>query len=324
MHADQRRRDSLGSPEVLTPGAIYGISNDIKHPRTDEFNVAFETQLTRAIRLTATGIWRKTGNFINNVIADAVFEPVTLTNALTGQSFTGYYWANQSASNESFTIRNTDGFQYLSTDGSVIATAKPDRKYKALMLVLNSSMRNRFGYQVSYVLSKAEGNVDNSGFGNYLGGNAWDSPNTAIINATGELTNSRRHEIKAYLTYLVPRIDVVLGGNYTGLSGRPYTPYAQFSSSDLNLPGSGRRQIFLEPRGTEHNDFFHQFDLRAEKAFKIETHRFGVYVDAVNLFNRAGVISRQTRYPSSAGVDYQAPTGIQGARQITFGGRWSF
>ena len=51
------------------------------------------------------------------------------------------------------------------------------------MLLLNSSLRNRFGYQVSYVLSKAEGNVDNTGFGNWLQGvRRWNSPNTAIIN----------------------------------------------------------------------------------------------------------------------------------------------
>ena len=314
---------SLGTPEVLTPGAIYGISDDIKHPRTDEFNVSFETQLTRAIRITATGIWRDTSNFLNNVIEDARFRPVTLNNALTGQPFTGYYWANQSASNDSFLIRNTEGFQYLATDGSVIQTADPARKYKALMLVMNSSMRNRFGYQVSYVLSKAEGNVDNTGFGNWLGGTSWNSPNT-LINVYGELTNSRRHEVKVYTTYEIPKIEVVLGANYTGLSGRPYTPYGQYGSSDINMPGSGRRQIFLAPRGSERNDFFHQVDLRAEKAFRIETHRFGVYVDALNLFNRAGVTSRQTRYPSSAGVNYQVPNGIQGARQVTFGGRWSF
>lgn len=196
------------------------------------------------------------------------------------------------------------------------------------MLVLNSSMKNRFGYQVLYVLAKAEGNVDNTGFGNYLSGTAWESPNTAIINAYGELTNSRRHEIKAYLSYQVPKIDVVLGGNYTGLSGRPFTPYQQYSSSQLNLPGSGRRQIFLEPRGTERNDFFHQIDLRAEKAFRIETHRFGIFMDAINLFNNNSVVSRQSRYPSTTiggeTVLYKAPTGIQGARQVTFGGRWSF
>jgi hypothetical protein len=319
---------SLGTPEVITPAVVYGISNDLKHPRTDEFNVSWESQITRFMRFTATGIWRKTSDFLNNVIADARFRPVTLNNALTNTPFTGYYWANQSTSNTSFFIRNTAGFQYLAEDGSVIATADPQRSYKALMLLLNSSFKGRFGYQVSYVLSKAEGNVDNTGFGNWLAGTGWDSPNTAITNAIGELTNSRRHEFKAYLTYQVPRIDVMLGGNYRGLSGRPFTPYGQFSSSQLNLPASGRRQIFLEPRGSERNDFSHNFDLRAEKAFKIETHRFGVYADITNLFNSAAVTSRQTRVPSTtisgATVLYKAPTGIQGARQVTFGGRWSF
>ena len=160
--------------------------------------------------------------------------PVTLTNALTGQPFTGYFWANSASSNDSFFIRNTEGFQYLATDGSVIATADPKRSYKGLMLLLNSSLKKRFGYQVSYVLSKATGNVDNTGFGNWLAGTAWNSPNTAIINADGELTNSRRHEIKAYVSYQVPRIDVLLGGAYTGYSGRPYTPYGQILEQ-LNL-----------------------------------------------------------------------------------------
>ena len=99
------------------------------------------------------------------MIANARFRPVTLNNALTGQPFTGYFWANSASSNDSFFIRNTEGFQYLATDGSVIATADPKRSYKGLMLLLNSSLKKRFGYQLSYVLSKATGNVDNTGFG---------------------------------------------------------------------------------------------------------------------------------------------------------------
>jgi hypothetical protein len=319
---------TLGPPEVIVPAVTYGIANDIKHPRTDEFNVSFETQLMQGLRLTATGVWRNNSNFINNVIADARFAPVTLNNQLTGQPFTGYFWANQDASSSSFFIRNTEGFQYLATDGSVIATAHPERKYKGLILVLSNSLRGRFGYQASYVLSKSEGNVDNTGFGNWLNGVTWDSPNTAITNAYGELTNSRRHEVKIYSTYLVPKIDVMLGGSYTGRSGRPYTAFGQFSTSQLNLPASARRQIFLQPRGSEHNDFFHQVDLRAEKAFIIAAHRFGVYADINNLFNSAGVTTRQARYPSTtisdATVLFRAPTVIQGSRQVTFGGRWMF
>jgi hypothetical protein len=253
---------------------------------------------------------------------------VQLTNPLTNQTFTGYAWANDDVTSENFTIRNTEGFQYISTDGSLIGTADPRRKYRGLMLVLSSAFRNRFGYQVSYVLSKAEGNVNNSGFGAWLNGTTWNSPNTALINAYGELTNSRRHEVKAYASYDVPRVDVMVALSYTGLSGTPYTPFGQFSSSQLNLPLSSRRQIFLTPRGSEKNDFYNNFDLRGEKAFTVQGHRLGIYADVANLFNAGTVTGRQTRAPSTtiSGTEvlYQAPTAVQTARQVTFGGRWSF
>ena len=47
LHAHQRRTVRSGRPEVVTPAFVYGISDDIKHPRTDEFNVAWENQLTQ-------------------------------------------------------------------------------------------------------------------------------------------------------------------------------------------------------------------------------------------------------------------------------------
>jgi hypothetical protein len=318
----------IGPPEVEIPGVVYGIADDIRHPRTDEVNVAWENQLGRSLRFTATGIWRKTDDFINNVINGAQWQPVTLNNALKNTTFTGYRWANSSTTNDDFFIRNVEGYDYVGTTGTVIATADPHRSYKAMMLLLNSSMKRRLGFQVSYVLAKAEGNVSNSGGGAYLGNTTWNSPNTAIINAVGELTNSRRHEVKADVTYNVPKVDVFVGALYFGYSGTTYTPFGQYSNGQLSLPTSARRQIFLEPRGTERNDFYHDVDLRAEKAFRLQGHRFGVYADIINLFNTATVTSRQARYPSTTiggnTVAYQAPTAVQGARQVTFGGRWVF
>jgi hypothetical protein len=192
------------------------------------------------------------------------------------------------------------------------------------MLVLTNNLRGRLGYQFSYVLSKAEGNVDNSGSGAYFSGSGFTSPNTTLINAFGELTNSRRHEVKAYFTYRIPVVDVMVGGNYTGLSGRPFNTAFTFSNGALPTNGSSRRTIFLLPRGTEKNDFIHQVDLRVEKVFQVTGHRFGVYADTINLFNANAVTSRIGTYPSSGGIAYKSPSGIQGARQITFGGRWSF
>jgi hypothetical protein len=328
-HTEILPNGKLGPPEVITPAQVYDINSDINHPRTDELSVAWEQMFLGNMRLIATGIYRTTANFVNNVVEGALWRPITQTNGLTGQPYTAYYWQNRTATQENFTIRNIEGYQYKAVDGSVISTIDPTRDYKALMLVLNRSFKSRWGYQISYVLSKATGNVDNSGFGNWLGGHAWVSPNTGALNNSGELTNSRRHEIKAYFTYQIPKIEVMLSPAYTGLSGRPYTPYAQPSSSTLNIPGSStRRQIFLEPRGTEINDFAHYFDLRAEKYFEVSGYRFGVYADIVNLFNSSAITGRQTRYPSTTisgnTVLYQGATSVQGARQITFGGRFTF
>src|SRR6185436_15241906 len=113
----------------------------------------------------------------------------------------------------------------------------------------------------------SEGNVDNSGFGAYGNGSGFTSPNTTLINTFGELTNSRRHEVKAYFTYRIPVIDVMVGGNYTGLSGRHWTPSTVYSSSLLSSDVSARRAIFLEPRGSRVFDFNHNVDLRVEKVF---------------------------------------------------------
>jgi hypothetical protein len=314
-----------GPVEVIVPAQVYGMSSNISHPRTDEFNVSYEQQVMHNMRFTASGIWRRGDNFINNTIADARWTPRTLTNGLTGQTFTGYAWTNQSASNTSFTIANPKGFTFVGADGSTIGTADPSRKYEGLMLVLTNSLRTHFGYQFSYVLSKSEGTADNTGFGNYLSGTFWEGPNTALINSYGELTNSRRHEVKAYFTYQVPKIDVMLGGNYTGTSGRPWTPSQRYSNSLLPVGGSSaRRTIFLEPRGTERNEFVHQVDLRAEKVFPVQGNRFGVYADMINLFNANAVLAVQALYPSSGGIAYKAPTSVQGARQVTFGVRWTF
>jgi hypothetical protein len=87
---------------------------------------------------------------------------------------------------------------------------------------------------------------------------------------------------------------------------------------------SARRTIFLEPRGSERTPFIHQVDLRVEKVVPVQGNRFGVYADMINLFNANTVTSVQARYPSSGGIAYKAPTAVQGARQVTFGVRWSF
>ncbi len=69
-------------------------------------------------------------------------------------------------------------------------------------------------------------------------------------------------------------------------------------------------------------------DLRVEKSFRVDVHRFGIWIDVANLTNADTVLGIQTRYPnrtiSGNVVQYGGPTAITTARQVTFGGRWLF
>jgi len=314
------------------PATPYTVDPDIKHPFTDEVTVGFERAFGNDVRLSVTGIWRKDGNLQGSVIRDARWLPVELPNDLTGGTITGYQWANPDESEESYYITNPDGWQYFDPDGNLLGTAKAERKYRGLMFVLDKRFSNRWQARVSYVLSKAEGTQDNSGFDTYGASSLYESPSRALINQQGPLSYSFTHEVKVYATYQVPVIDLGLNLYYQAFSGRPYTPYQEYSSGDIGYPFRSGRRIFLQPRGSEHMDMRHLVDLRLEKYFKIGdgTDRIALFMDCFNLFNNATVNGIQTRVPSQsyAGLDepvlYGAPTGLVAPRQIQLGARWSF
>ena len=81
-------------------------------------------------------------------------------------------------------------------------------------------------------------------------------------------------------------------------------------------------------------DTQHIVDLRVEKDFRVDVHRFGVYFDISNLFNSDLITGVQTRVPTrtitdpSTGegfpVKYKSPTSVFAPIQMTFGARWTF
>jgi hypothetical protein len=314
------------------PAVRYQIDPDIKHPRTDEITLGFERAIGNDVRLSVTGIWREDQNLQGSVIPSARWDPVELDNSLTGGTITGYYWANPEESETDYTFLNPDGFQYFDPQGNLLGTAEASRRYKGLMFVLDKRYSNNWGGRVSYVYSKAEGSQDNNGFDTYGASSLYESPSRALVNQKGLLTNDFEHELKLYATYQWPGIDLNLNASYLLLGGRPYTPYQQYSFSDIGYPSSGGRQVLLEPRGSNRRDMRHIVNLRLEKLFMIGAgrNRISVFMDVFNLFNDNTVSGIQTRAPdrSYAGLDepveYGAPTALVLPRQITFGARWSF
>jgi hypothetical protein len=309
---------------------IYAVNPDIDHLSMDEFNVSFERSLAQDVRLTAAGVSRSYGNFINGVIPPGRWAPFTYAGGLPGSLLTLYRLTNPAISLEDRLITNVDGFQYLGPGGNVIGTVDAYRDYKGFMLAVTKSLSNRWRTQASYVWSETKGSVGNSSStsagGSGTTGSQFLTPNQSLVNAVGLSENDRTHEFKLFAGYQIPKIEVDLNGYFQAISGRNYTAVRGVPGGTFNFITP--LTINLEPRGSRRYDPLRQLDLRVEKTFRLEGHRLGVFVDFQNFFNNDAVILKQTLYPSrviaNSTVPFYAQVAVNGARQLTLGGRWTF
>jgi hypothetical protein len=332
------------------------VDPDIKHPRVDEFSLGLEHQFGPDWRVAATGIYRENKDFIGNVLPDARWQAITLNStastpiegcegcsAWPGGTAQAYRWTNRATSTGNVFITNPDGFQYRDLNGNVLGTMDAYRKYQALMLSVSKRFADRWQAQVSYVASKSEGTVNNTSESLFGPSRFFETPTLGTVNSDGRSTNDRPHELKAYVGYEIPKIDVSVNASYRMLSGRTYAPFQQYTSSQINFTGtayywgtSAGRQPFLAPRGSRRLPTEHVVDLRFEKIFNVAGgHRIALFGDFLNITNEGTVIARNARVPSvsilvpdgsgdSASVPFEGPTGLLSPRQIILGARWSF
>jgi hypothetical protein len=306
--------------EVTYP--LYNVDPDIKHPKVQQYTATVERALSSDTRLAVTGIYRKWKNFVDTVLPDATWTPSETTNDLTGQPLGFYALDDDNLTN--FLITNPDGFQYRDANGNILGTAHAKRDYKAVMVVLNKRFSHGWQAQASYVYSKAEGTVDNTGNGTRT--STFLSPNLALINADGPMSYDRPHEFKLLGTFVIPKIDISISPYWRSISGYPIGATQSVSRSETNFPfalvSSAARSIQIEPRDTRHTQFQHKLDIRTEKIFKLnDKDRVAVYADFFNVFNA----NYDTDILNSTSDEFfGGPASITQPRQITLGARWSF
>jgi hypothetical protein len=305
----------------ISGASKFVMADDIKHPRTDEISFAFEREMGRGVKATATYIRRDWKNFINSTLIGATWAPTNYLNPLNGKTETIYRWANRT-SDQQYIIGNVDDFQFA---GAGVPAANAYRTYNGAMFVLNRAYMNRWQAQLSYVYSKTEGTVTNGSFSG-ITSSQFQTPNLALVNADGLVGFDRKHEIKVFAGYQVPKIEVSANMYWRMMSGTPWTPFQRVSASTFNWIGS--IDLLLEPRGSRRVENMQVMDLRLEKVFNIGENRLGLYADGENLFNSGYTTAVQTRNPSASIAGTSVPLGgvtaIITGRQFTFGGRWSF
>lgn len=317
-----------------SPGNIlYKVDPDIKHPRTDEFQLGFERALTSDLRFSLTGIQRDLKNAQGSVIPSARWQATTVANPLGG-SLTAYRWTNRSTSETDLLITNPDGFQYRDAAGNVLATASGDRRYKSVMAVLSKRMSDGWMAQASYVWQKTEGTLSNGSLASAGTSRFFETPTQGTVNTFGEALNSRTHELKVMAGYEIPKANVMVSAYFRHLSGRTYNAIYQLTAAQVpGMPASTWRRPFIEPRGARRLPNESILDLRIEKIFRVGEGRLGLFADITNAFNKAVITAAQTTYPSStirtptgasATLQYGSPATINAPRQIQLTARWSF
>jgi hypothetical protein len=290
----------------------------------------------KSFKFTATGVFRDWHNFVNSSLPNAQWTSGSYplpawtgggTNPVSITSVPYYQWANPSIG-QHFVIGNVDSTTYT-IDGQPV-TASGYRKYRGLMLVLERAYKDRWQAQFSWVISKTTGTINNDQNSGVSSGQ-FETPNTILVNDDGPTSLDRRHMVRLFVGYQIPKVEVSVNAYWRYASGLPYAPYVLVPTSRTQWSGS--LAVNAEPRERFMTPSTTQTDFRIEKVIKLGFHRFGFYADVQNAFNQNVVQTANTRYPSVAlrdglgqrfNVYFAGPLTQLAGRQITLGGRWSF
>jgi hypothetical protein len=300
-----------------------GLADNIRHPYMDQFTFGIERELFKNASFGISYIYRKWKNILGLIDTVGDYEPVTIDDPLTADSYTVY---NQ---------LNAGEFQRVMTNpkkGDPLGTSYtiPDdvyRKYQGIEVLFNKRMSNRWQLLLSYVYSKCTGTIDNWWGGDDLGlannaGLETNDPNY-WINVDGRCVVDPTHMFKAQGTYLLPG-GINLSAYFRYLSGFTYT-------RQLRTPlDQGRVTFLTEERGARRYPALKNLDLRLEKMFTLANrYRIGLMVDIFNVFNDSTVTDWGTRVdydwtPDNPGPDGHEVYGLVDPRAVRVGVRFFF
>jgi carboxypeptidase family protein/TonB-dependent receptor-like protein len=296
----------IEEPYITAPGTNRRLDADIKHPRMQQALVGFERELWPGTAVGANFIYRKNTNFIDDVLTNPlsdftqvrVPDPGPDNRAGTGDEssvvLTTYRQISDALENQ-YLITNPDG---------------AFRRYRGLELTLKKRMSNNFMIDGSWVISKIVGNINNTG--NFGNGADYDDPNQdprLQPFREGHLQRDNTHLAKVLALYHAP-FDVLLSTAFFYTTGDTFTRTVRVA-----LP-QGRKDLFVEPRGSQRYESQPKLDIKAEKQFKVSQEgRLGVSLEGFNILNNGAITSRTTR----SGGTYFTPQGLVTARQWRLG-----
>jgi outer membrane receptor for ferrienterochelin and colicin len=307
--------DANGVPQGLTPidtatgGPIsanreYGIPRDpntatsrnLKSEYQDEFILGFDKTLGDKWVYGAKATVRELRNAI-----DDVGDPGPIQAALIAQGvdpatigpIQGSYLFNPGRASQ-FLVPNTNGGYYqANVSNADFGFPQLKRNYYGLEMYLEHPFDGKWYGKVDYVYSKSYGNSEGQVRSDINQQDVsatvdWDFPQ--LMNYSGgELSNSRRHVLKAYGSYQMTE-EFMLSGNLSVSSGAPKTCLGQFGADQSDPTGYGSYYHYCfgqpsPPGSMGHNPWQYLVDLSAEYRPVWADKKLAFNITVFNVFN---------------------------------------
>lgn len=300
----------LFTPEVAFPGVNRTIDDGLGHPRLKQFIVGVERELMPGWSVAVTGIWRDNDQFIDDVLQNGQFSTSTVRDpgapARDDPPYPGLPPTNATVTAYR-PLNDPLEWQYQITNPEFLF-----REYRGADIHLKRRFSNRWMFDLSWVISKIEGNIDNTGnFGNTIEANDPNRDPRTQPFREGRLGRDNTHIAKLMGVYQMP-FGIQASSAFFYLTGGTFTRTVR-----QNVGQGQRPDLFIEPRGSQRYDNQVRWDIKLEKQFRFsDTGSLGVTFEGFNITNNSAVTSRTTRSANigTTGVvsnaNYFQPTGL--------------
>lgn len=289
----------LEEEEELDPGTIgdvwvedfsytwnpnqYEMADDIRMPYNNQYTIGVERELMENLSVGITYIYRSSHDLLDMVLTNGEYSSDTWTDNegpnATGKDFVIWTY-NSNPDEHVYRIYNPKKGDY---NGLVGYT--PYSKYSGLEFTLQKRFANKWQLMVSYVYSKAWGTSsndhDSEGDNSFANSGAFSTNRNLQTNIDGRLFFDPTHMIKIQGSLMLP-FNVILGANFSYISGMPYAREARTTFETMNS-----RPLYLKTTKTGEYKMpdVANLDLSLEKIFVVGQFKLGVLLDMSNLFN---------------------------------------
>jgi hypothetical protein len=163
------------------------------------------------------------------------------------------------------------------------------RKYRAITAEARKAFRDNWSLDVSYTLSRLEGNWDldyaNQLF--YSSSYIEDGPGLYVTdsNRDGILTGDRTHVGKIFASYVFPT-NTTLGAYFRYQSGRPYEARGFDPVYETDY-------LYLEEAGSRRTESWTNLDLQIGQSFRLGPGELNIGISIFNVFDEQAVLAVQ-------------------------------